>query len=162
MKKEITEWLEDDNREFEVKDQSGLNWLIHLKHGNRVVLLGNPEQNDKRLEVVYKLNVSEEHKKVLKKLNNKQRSGFEKKLVMILAQDTNIYNIQRDDQELPEAVIVKQHLYDDDLKKTLLFDTIQNVINIGMRATIHFQSLGGAEMEEQEVSSTKSGPSIYR
>ncbi len=162
MKEKITDWLEDDDREFKVKEQPKLNWLIHLKHGKRVVLLGNPEQNKKRLEVVYKLNVSDEHKKVLAKLNDKQRSGFEKKLVMILAQNSNIYNIQRDDQQIPDSVIIKKHLYQDDLKKTTLFDAVQYVINIGMRTTIHFQSLGGPRMEQEKVSSTKTGQSIYR
>ncbi len=162
MKDKIIEWLEEDDREFETKEQSQLNWLIHLKHGKRVVLLGNPEQNENRLEVVYKLNVSDEHKKVLQKLNDKQRSGFEKKLVMILAQDSNIYNIQRDDQNVPDSVIIKKHLYRDDLEKTMLFDTVQYVINIGMRTTIHFQSLGGSRVEQDKVSSTKTGQSIYR
>lgn len=163
MKDKIVDWLEEDDREFKVKEQPQLNWLIHLKHGKRVVLLGNPEQNEKRLEVVYKLNVSDDHKKVLRKLNDKQRSGFEKKLVMILAQNSNIYNIQRDDQNVPDSVIIKKHLYYEDLGKTRLFDTIQYVINIGMRTTIHFQSLGGASrMEEEKVSSTKTGQSIYR
>lgn len=162
MKDKIIDWLEKDDREFKIKEQAQLNWLIHLKHGKRVVLLGNPEQNEKRLEVVYKLNVSDEHKKVLGKLNDKQRSGFEKKLVMILARDSNIYNIQRDDNNIPESVIIKKHIYQDDLEKTMLFDTIQYVINIGMRTTIHFQSLGGPRMEQEKVSSTKTGQSIYR
>ncbi|MEF8874513.1 MAG: DUF2299 family protein [Candidatus Thermoplasmatota archaeon] len=162
MKEKITEWLDEENREYEVKDHSDLNWLIHLKHGNRVVLLGNPEKNEKRLEVVYKLNISDEHKQVLQKLNDKQRGGFEKKLVMILAKNTNIYNIQRDEKNIPESVIIKRHLFEGDLKKTLLYDTVQNVINLGMRTTIHFQSLGGSEMKEEKVSTTKTGQSIYR
>ena len=162
MKEKIIDWLEDDDREFEVKEQPKLEWLIHLKHGKRVVLLGNPEQNEKRLEVVYKLNVSEEHKKVLGKLNDKQRAGFEKRLVMILAQNSNIYNIQRDDHNIPDGVIIKKHIYKENLEKTMLFDTIQYVINMGMRTTIHFQSLGGPRMEQEKVSSSKTSQSIYR
>lgn len=162
MKEKIITWLDEESREYEIKDHPELNWLIHLKHGNRVVLLGNPKKNGKRLEVVYKLNISDEHKGVLQKLNDKQRAGFEKKLVMILARDSNIYNIQRDERDIPESVIIKRHLFQENLKKTLLFDTVQNVINMGMRATIHFQSLGGAKMKEEKVSSTKTGQSIYR
>ncbi len=162
MKEKITDWLDEENRDYEVKDHADLNWLIHLKHGNRVVLLGNPEKNEKRLEVVYKLNISDDHKKVLQKLNDKQRGAFEKKLVMLLAADTNIYNIQRDQEGIPESVIIKRHLFEEDLKKTLIYDTVQSVINMGMRTTIHFQSLGGAKMKEDKVSSTKTGQSIYR
>lgn len=163
MKERILEWLDQDQRDYEVKEQKGLNWLIHLNHGNRYVLLGNPEKNKKRLEVVYKLNVSEQHKKVLKKLNDKQRSGFEKSLVMLLAEDSNIYNIIRDDEKLPDAIVLKKHLYEEELKKSEFFDTIQYVVNLGMRVTMHFQSLGGAKMtQKEEVSSSKTGPSIYR
>ncbi len=163
MKEQLLRWLDEDDREYEVSDQQSLNWLIQLKHGNRMVLLGNPKKNEKRLEVVYKLNVSDEHKKILKKLNDKQRSGFEKSLVMMLAADSNIYNIQRDDEKLPDSIVIKKHLYEEELKKGKFFDTIQYVVNIGMRTTMHFQSLGGAKMTEQEeVSSTKTGPSIYR
>lgn len=163
MKEQLLKWLDEDGREYEVTDQSGLNWLVQLKHGGRMVLLGNPEKNEKRLEVVYKLNVSQEHKKVLTKLNDKQRSGFEKGLVMILAEDANIYNIQRDDDGLPDSIVIKRHLYQEEIEKGVFFDTIQYVVNLGMRATMHFQSLGGVKKEQQdEVSSTKTGPSIYR
>ncbi len=163
MKDKILDWLDEERREYEVKEQQGLNWLIQLKHGNRYVLLGNPEKNEKRLEVVYKLNVSDQHKQVLKKLNDKQRSGFEKSLVMLLAEDSNIYNIMRDTNKLPDAVIIKKHLYHEEMRKSEFFDTIQYVVNIGMRVTMHFQSLGGAKIAEQdEVSSSKTGPSIYR
>ncbi len=163
MKEQLLKWLDEDGREYEVTDQAGLNWLVQLKHGDRMVLLGNPEENEKRLEVVYKLNVSEEHKDILQKLNEKQRSGFEKGLVMILAEDANIYNIQRDDKGVPDSIVIKRHLYKEEIEKGLFFDTIQYVVNLGMRATMHFQSLGGVQMEEQdEVSSSKTGPSIYR
>lgn len=163
MKEQILRWLDDDDREYKVSEQKALHWLIQLKHGNRTVLLGNPKKNEKRLEVVYKLNVSDEHKKVLKKLNDKQRSGFEKSLVMMLATDSNIYNIQRDDEKLPDSIVIKKHLYDEELEKGKFFDTVQYVVNMGMRVTMHFQSLGGAKMADQdEVSSTKTGPSIYR
>jgi len=156
-------WLDEDNRDYEVRDQEALNWLIQLKHGKRTVLLGNPKKYEKRVEVVYKLNVSQEHKKVLKKLNDKQRSGFEKALVMILAEDSNIYNIQRDGEKLPDSIVIKKHLYDEELNRGRFFDTIQYVVNLGMRTTMHFQSLGGAKISDQEeVSSTKTGPSIYR
>ncbi|MFP4001456.1 MAG: DUF2299 family protein, partial [Thermoplasmata archaeon] len=117
MKEQLLTWLDEDDRDYEVREQKGLNWLIHLKHGKRMVLLGNPEKNKKRLEVVYKLNVSDEHKKVLKKLNDKQRSGFEKALVMLLAEDSNIYNIQRDDGGLPDSIVIKRHLYEEELKR---------------------------------------------
>ncbi len=163
MKEQLLKWLDEDDREYKINDQKALNWLIQLKHGNRMVLLGNPKKNEKRLEVVYKLNVSDEHKKVLKKLNDKQRSGFEKTLVMMLATDSNIYNIQRDDEKLPDSVVIKKHLYDEEMEKGKFFDTVQYVVNMGMRVTMHFQSLGGAKMTDQdEVSSTKTGPSIYR
>ncbi len=163
MKEQLLKWLDEDGREYEVGEQEALNWLIKLKHGKRMVLLGNPKKNEKRLEVVYKLNVSDDHKKILKKLNDKQRSGFEKSLVMMLAADSNIYNIQRDDQKLPDSIVIKKHLYDEELKKGKFFDTIQYVVNMGMRTTMHFQSLGGAKVTDQEeVSSTKTGPSIYR
>lgn len=162
MKEKILGWFDEENREYKEKGHSDLNWLMHLKHGNRVVLLGNPKDRDSRLEIVYKLNISDDHKKVLRKLNDKQRASFEKKMVMILAKGSNIYNIQRDEDNIPNAVIIKRHLYDEDLKKTLLFDTIQKVINVGMKATIHFQSLGGAKIKEEKVSSTKTGQSIYR
>ncbi len=163
MKEQLLTWLDEDEREYQVSEQPALNWLIQLKHGNRMVLLGNPKKNEKRLEVVYKLNVSDDHKKVLKKLNDKQRSGFEKTLVMMLAVDSNIYNIQRDDENLPDSIVIKKHLYDEELQKGKFFDTIQYVVNMGMRITMHFQSLGGAKMTDQdEVSSTKTGPSIYR
>ncbi len=163
MKEQILSWLDDDGREYKVSEQKSLNWLIQLKHGKRTVLLGNPEKNKKRLEVVYKLNVSDQHKKVLKKLNKKQRSGFEKALVMLLAEDSNIYNIQRDDDNLPDSIVIKKHLYEEELRRGLFFETIQYVVNLGMRTTVHFQSLGGAKVPDQEeVSSTKTGPSIYR
>ncbi len=163
MKEQLLRWLDEDDREYKVDEQPALNWLIQLKHGNRMVLLGNPKKNEKRLEVVYKLNVSGDHKKILKKLNDKQRSGFEKTLVMMLAVNSNIYNIQRDDENLPDSIVIKKHLYDEELEKGKFFDTIQYVVNMGMRTTMHFQSLGGAKMTEQdEVSSTKTGPSIYR
>ncbi|MFW5945603.1 MAG: DUF2299 family protein [Candidatus Natronoplasma sp.] len=163
MKEQILRWLDEDDREYQISDQPALNWLIQLKHGNRMVLLGNPKKNEKRLEVVYKLNVSDDHKKILKKLNDKQRSGFEKTMVMMLAVDSNIYNIQRDDENLPDSIVIKKHLYDEELGKGKFFDTIQYVVNMGMRTTMHFQSLGGAKMTDQdEVSSTKTGPSIYR
>lgn len=163
MKDQLLTWLDEDDRDYEVREQQGLNWLIQLKHGKRMVLLGNPEKNEKRLEVVYKLNVSDEHKKVLKKLNEKQRSGFEKALVMLLAEGSNIYNIQRDEESLPDSIVIKRHLYRGELRKGKFFDTIQYVVNLGMRTTMHFQSLGGAKMSDQEeVSSTKTGPSIYR
>lgn len=162
MKEKITTWLDEDDREYEVKEHSDLNWLIQLKHGDRVILLGNPSKHEKRLEVVYKLNVSDEHKKIIKKLDNPQRSNFEKSLVMNLAHDNLIYNIQRDEGNLPTSIVIKKHLYEEDLNRTLFFDTIQGVVNDGMRATIHFQSLGGPKVQEKEVSSTKPGPSLYR
>jgi len=162
MKEQLTEWLDDDDREYKVIDHKQLNWLINLKHGERVVLLGNPKEYPKRLEVVYKLNVSDEHKKIIAQLDGNQRAGFEKNLVMMLANDNTIYNISRNDDNLPESVVIKRNLYAEDLNRTLLFDSIQQVINLGMRATIHFQSLGGPSVQEKEVSSSKPGPSLYR
>ncbi len=162
MKDKIVKWLDEDDRDYEIKDHDDLKWMIQLKHGDRVILLGNPTQHDKRLEVVYKLNVSSDHKKTIKKLDNSQRSNFEKSLVMNLAHDNVIYNIQRDEDNLPSSIVIKKHLYQGDLNRTLFFDTIQSVVNDGMRATIHFQSLGGPQVEKKEVSSTKPGPSLYR
>lgn len=162
MKEQITEWLDDDDREYKIIDHDQLNWLINLKHGDRVVLLGNPQDYSERLEIVYKLNVSDEHQKIIGQLDGNQRSGFEKNLVMMLANDNTIYNISRNDDNIPESVVVKRNLYAEDLNRTLLFDSIQQVINLGMRATIHFQSLGGPSVEQKEVSSTKPGPSLYR
>ncbi len=162
MKEKMIGWLEEENRDYDVKDHPELNWLIHLEHGNRVVLLGNPKKNKKRLEIVYRLNVSEEHKSMLLNLNDKQRAGFEKNLVMILAKGSNIYNIRRDEKAIPKSIIIKRHIFEEDLERTLLFDTIQKVINMGMRTTIHFQSLGGATVRDEKVSSSKTSQSIYR
>ncbi|MFO7990678.1 MAG: DUF2299 family protein [Thermoplasmata archaeon] len=162
MKEQITEWLDDDDREYEIIDHKQLSWLIQLKHGDRIVLLGNPEDYPKRLEVVYKLTVSKEHKQILTQLNSNQRAHFEKNLVMILSEGHNIYNIKRDGENIPDSVIVKMHMYDEDLNRTDFFNTVQNIVNIGMRVTIHFQSLGGAPVKEKEVSTTKPGPSLYR
>ncbi|MFP4051269.1 MAG: hypothetical protein ACLFVB_05965, partial [Thermoplasmata archaeon] len=60
------------------------------------------------------------------------------------------------------SIVIKKHVYEQDLEIGLFYDTIQEVINMGMRATIHFQSLGGSQREQEDVSTTKSGPSIYR
>ncbi|MFW6375904.1 MAG: DUF2299 family protein [Thermoplasmatota archaeon] len=162
MKEQIINWLEEDNREYQENEHPQLNWLIQLKHGDRTVLLGNPEENKSRLEIVYKLNISPEHKEIFNKLDANQKVGFEKTLVMMLAEDSTIYNISRDDQNVPNSVIIKKHLYEQDLGIGVFFDTVQQVVNIGMRATIHFQSLGGSQQEQEDVSSTKSGPSLYR
>ncbi|MFO7791766.1 MAG: DUF2299 family protein [Candidatus Saliniplasma sp.] len=162
MKEQILEWLDEDDREYKVGEHPKLDWMIQVKHGNRTVLLGKPLRYIDRLEIVYKLNVSEEHKKVIQQLENKQRNNFEKSLVMLLSVDAVIYNIHRDDNKLPDSIVIKKHMYMDDIKKTRLFDTIQKVINMGMRTTIHFQSLGGAVPQEEEMSSAKTGPSLYR
>ncbi len=162
MKEQILEWLDEDDREYKVNDHPKLDWIIQVKHGNRTVLIGKPLRYINRLEIVYKLNVSNEHKKIIKQLDNKQRNSFEKSLVMLLSVDAVIYNIHRDENKLPDSVVIKKHIYMEDLNKTKLFDTIQNVINMGMRTTIHFQSLGGAVPKEDEMSSTKTGPSLYR
>lgn len=162
MKEQIVNWLEEDNREYKVNDHPQLNWLIQLKHGDRTILLGNPQENKKRLEIVYKLNISPEHKEIFSKLDANQRVGFEKTLVMMLAEGSTIYNISRDDQSIPDSIVIKKHVYEQDLEIGLFYDTIQEVINMGMRATIHFQSLGGSQREQEDVSTTKSGPSIYR
>ncbi len=162
MKEQISEWLDEDDREYKENEHPKLDWMIQLKHGNRTVLLGKPLRYVDRLEVVYKLNVSEEHKKVIQKLENKQRNNFEKSLVMLLSENAMIYNIHRDDNKLPDSIVIKKHIYMDELNKTSLFDMIQRVINMGMRTTIHFQSLGGAVSKKDEMSSTKTGPSLYR
>ncbi len=162
MKEKITQWLDEDSREYESVEHPNLRWLIELKHGDRMVLLGNPEENQKRLEVVYKLNVSDKHKEIMGKLDGNQRSGFEKALVMILAEDANIYNINRDEDNVPDSIVIKRHLYDSKLTKDNFFDTIQYVINMGMRTTIHFQSLHGANIQQKEVSSSRNHPSLYR
>lgn len=156
------DWLEEDGREHELKDHPNLRWLIQVKHGDRVVLLGNPEENNDRLEIVYKLNVSKEHKEIIAKLDNNQRAQLEKSLIMILTEGNNIYNIERNDDNLPASVVIKKQVYEEDLTKTLFFDSIQNIINLGMRATIHFQSLDGKMGQKEEISSTKPGPAIYR
>lgn len=162
MKEQLMEWLDEDDRDYKSMDHENLNWLIQLKHGDRVILLGNPKAYPERLEVVYKLTVSPEHKKVIESLDSNQRAGFEKNLVMILSEDRIIYNIKRDEDNLPKSVMIKRHIYHEDLNRTLFFDTIQNIINVGMRSTIHFQSLGGKTVQEKEVSSTRPGPSLYR
>ncbi len=162
MKKQLLEWLDDDDREYKVIDHPNLNWLIQLKHGDRVVLLGNPEDYSKRLEVVYKLSVSEEHKQIIGGMDPKMRSGFERALVMMLSGDSVIYNIRRDKKNNPDNVVIKKHLYDEDITRTLFFDTVQSLVNVGMRTTVHFQSLGGVPTQGEEVSSTKPGPSLYR
>lgn len=162
MKDQIVSWLEEDNRDFQVNEHPQLNWLIQLKHGDRTILLGNPEENKNRLEIVYKLNISPEHKEIFNKLEANQKLGFEKTLVMMLAEASTIYNISRDNQQIPDSIVIKKHIYKQDLSVGLFYDTIQEVVNMGMRATIHFQSLGGSQKEQEDVSSTKSGPSIYR
>ncbi len=162
MKAQIKEWLENDDREFEITEHEQLKWMIQVKHGDRVVLIGNPKSYDDRIEIVYKLNVSQEHQDMIKQLDNQQRGNFEKSLVMMLAEDEIIYNIQRNEDNLPDSVVIKRHLYEEDLNRTMFFDVIQKVVNMGMRATIHFQSLGGGQQAERDVSSTKPGPSLYR
>jgi len=162
MKEQILEWLDEDDREYKVSDHPKLDWMIQVKHGNRTVLLGKPLRYIDRIEVVYKLNVSEDHKRIIQKLDNKQRNKFEKAMVMLLAVDSVIYNVHRDENKLPDSIIIKKHIYMDDINKTLLFDMIQKVVNMGMRTTIHFQSLGGAVPQEEEMSSSKTGPSLYR
>lgn len=162
MKKQLTEWLDDDDREYSITDNPHLNWMIQLKHGDRTVLLGNPKDYPKRLEVVYKLTVSEEHKQIIGGMDPKIRAGFERAFVMILSDDSVIYNIRRGDNGVPENVVIKKHLYDEDLNRTLFFDTIQSLINVGMRTTVHFQSLGGLPPQDEDLSSTKPGPSLYR
>lgn len=160
MKDKLLEWFKEENREFEELSHEHLNWFIKLKHGERVILLGNPKDNPMRLELVYKLTVSKEHQTIIRQLNPGHRSNFEKALVILLATDSIIYNIRRNEENLPESLIVKVHLYDEDLTRTKLFDGIQTIINVGLRATIHFQSLGGTPVQEREMSST--GPSLYR
>ncbi|MFO8109208.1 MAG: DUF2299 family protein [Thermoplasmata archaeon] len=162
MKKQILEWLDDDDREYDLDEHPRLNWLIQLKHGGRVILLGNPKDYPKRLEVVYKLTVSGEHKQIISSMNPKTRAGFERAFIMLLSQNSVIYNIRRDDQGCPENVVIKKHLYDEDINRTLFFDTIQSLINVGMRTSVHFQSLGGVPAQDEDLSSTKPGPSLYR
>ncbi len=162
MKKQLLEWLDDDDREYKVIDHPDLNWLIQIKHGDRVVLLGNPKDYPKRLEVVYKLSVSDEHKQVIGGMDSKMRSGFERALVMMLSDNSVIYNIRRDEENNPDNVVIKKHLYDEDLTRTIFFDTIQSLVNVGMRTTVHFQSLGGVPTQAEDLSSTKPGPSLYR
>ncbi len=160
MKEDLTKWFDEENREYEDMEHDKLNWFIKLKHGERVILIGNPIEYPMRLELVYKLSVSPEHKGIIRQLNPNQRGGFEKALVLLLATDNIIYNIRRDEDNLPDSIIVKKHLYEEDLTRTELFDGIQTIINVGLRATIHFQSLGGAPVQDKELSST--GPSLYR
>ncbi len=160
MKEDILKWFQEENREYEELEHEKLNWFIKLKHGERVILLGNPMEYPMRLEIVYKLSVSPEHKGIIRQLDPNQRSGFEKTLVLLLATESVIYNIGRDGDNLPDSIIVKKHLYQEDLTRTQLFDGIQAIINVGLRATIHFQSLGGSPVQEREMSST--GPSLYR
>ena len=160
MKDKILEWFDEEKREYEEMEHDKLNWFIRLKHGDRTVLLGNPIEFPMRLEIVYKLSVSKEHRGVIQNLDPNNRGGFEKALVLILSDDCMIYNIQRDENNLPESIVIKKHLYEEDLTRTMLFDGIQSLINIGLRATIHFQSLGGVPTSEKEMSST--GPSLYR
>ncbi len=160
MKDKLVKWFDEENRGYEEMDHDKLNWFIKLKHGERVILIGNPTEYPMRLELVYKLSVSPEHKNIIRQLDPNQRGGFEKSLVLLLASDCIIYNIRRDEDNLPDSIIVKKHLYEEDLTRTEFFDGIQAIINVGLRATIHFQSLGGAPVQEKELSST--GPSLYR
>lgn len=162
MKKQLIEWLDEEDREYKVLEHKNLNWLIQLKHGDRVILLGNPSKHPKRLEVVYKLSVSGEHKQTISGMDPKMRASFERTLVMMLSDDSVIYNIRRDADNSPDNIVIKKHLYDEDLNRTLFFDTIQSLVNVGMRTIVHFQSLGGVSVQEEELSSTKPGPSLYR
>ncbi len=162
MKEQLMEWLDDDGRDYKILDHEQLNWMIQLKHGERTVLMGNPMTTPKRLEVVYKLSVSEEHKRILKSFDPKVRSSFERGLVMLLAVDSIIYNIRRDSEKNPDNIVIKKHLYEDSIDREKLFEAIQLIINVGMRTTIHFQSLGGAQDVEKDLTSTKPGPSLYR
>ncbi len=160
MKDRILKWFDEEKREYEELEHDKLNWFIKLKHGDRTVLLGNPMDYPMRLELVYKLSVSQEHRDVISNLDPNNRGGFEKALVLILSHDSIIYNIIRKENNLPESIVIKKHLYEEDLTRTMLFDGIQSLINIGLRATIHFQSLGGVVSTEKEMSAT--GPSLYR
>lgn len=160
----ITKWLEEQNRDYEISDKTKeeLHWLLQFRHRNKSILVGNPKDKEKCIEMVYKLNISDEHQKAIKNLNGRQRPTFENSLVALLSSGSIIYTIQRDKNKSPTLITMKHQLFEDTLTRQRFFDRLISLINIGQRVIMQFQSLQSNNSRNKETDTSPDGPSLYR
>lgn len=165
MKEKITEWLDEQGRDYKLVEEEtneNVEWLIDLKHHRTTIIIGKPKEATKRIDVVYKMGVSENHQKALAKMNKQQRKGFEHTLATMLVVEDCIYQMRKGERGVVDFIMIKNHIYEDELSRSKLFHTIQYVVNRGRQISFLFGKLGDGKKFEQDSSPSDSGQSIYR